>query len=55
MLKIFLPISNISIKDGPLELLDIKQTQQYSYSKKSKDVFKKNYFIGDLGDIFLCK
>ena len=55
MLKIFLPISNISINDGPLEVLSINQTKQYFYTKKSSDEFIKNYFVGDLGDMFLCK
>ena len=41
MLKIFIPMSEIGMNDGPLELIDIKQ--------------KIRYLVGDLGDIFLCK
>ena len=41
MLKIFIPMSNIGMSDGPLELIDIKKTKQY--------------LVGDLGVIFLCK
>ena len=41
MLKIFIPMSEISMNDGPLELIDINK--------------RKKYLIGDLGDIFLCK
>ena len=41
MLKIFIPMSEIGMNDGPLELIDINQTKQY--------------LVGDLGDIFLCK
>ena len=41
MLKVFIPMSEIGMNDGPLELIDINQTKQY--------------LVGDLGDIFLCK
>ncbi len=41
MLKVFIPMSGIGINDGPLELIDINQ--------------RKQYLVGDLGDIFLCK
>ena len=41
MLKVFIPMSVIDINDGPLELIDISRTKQY--------------LVGDLGDIFLCK
>ena len=41
MLKVFIPLTKIGINDGPLELIDINQ--------------RKQYLVGDLGDIFLCK
>ena len=41
MLKVFIPMEEIGMNDGPLELIDINQTKQY--------------LVGDLGDIFLCK
>ena len=41
MLKLFIPMSEIRMNDGPLELIDINQ--------------KIQYLVGDLGDIFLCK
>ena len=41
MLKLFIPLSKISMNDGPLELIDFNQTKQY--------------LVGDLGDVFLCK
>ena len=41
MLKVFIPMSEIGMNDGPLELIDINQIKQY--------------LVGDLGDIFLCK
>ena len=41
MLKIFIPMAKIGVNDGPLELIDMNQTKQY--------------LVGDLGDIFLCK
>ena len=55
MLKIFIPMSNIGIDDGPLELMDINQTKQYLLKKKTIKDTKKIYLIGGLGDIFLCK
>jgi len=41
MLKIFIPMSEIGMNHGPLELIDINQ--------------RKQYLVGGLGDIFLCK
>ena len=41
MLKVFIPMSEIGMNDGPLELIDINQIKQY--------------LVGGLGDIFLCK
>jgi len=41
MLKVFIPISEIGLKDGPLQLIDINH--------------KKQYLVGDIGVIFLCK
>ena len=41
MLKVFIPLTKIGMNDGPLELIDINQ--------------RKQYLVGDLGDIFLCK
>ena len=40
-LKVFIPMSDIGMNDGPLELIDINK--------------KKQYLIGDLGVVFLCK
>tara|TARA_Y100001978_G_C23653205_1_gene414574 strand:+ start:593 stop:1384 length:792 start_codon:yes stop_codon:yes gene_type:complete len=55
MLKMFIPMSNIDIENGPLELLDIHQTKKYLYKKRNIDDVEKIYLVGDLGDIFLCK
>ena len=55
LLKIFIPMSNIGINDGPLELLDINQTKEYLRNRQSLDKSKKIYLVGDLGDVFLCK
>ena len=41
MLKVFIPMTKIGMNDGPLELIDINK--------------KKQYLVGGLGDIFLCK
>ena len=41
MLKVFIPMSEIGMNDGPLEIIDINK--------------KKQYLVGGLGDIFLCK
>ncbi len=41
MLKVFIPMAEIGMNDGPLELIDTNK--------------KKQYLIGDLGVIFLCK
>ena len=41
MLKLFIPMSEIGMNDGPLELIDISQQIQY--------------LVGVLGDVFLCK
>ncbi len=41
MLKVFILLSKIGMNDGPLELIDTNQIKQY--------------LVGDLGDIFLCK
>ena len=40
-LKVFIPLSDTGMNDGPLELIDINK--------------KKQYLIGDLGVVFLCK
>ena len=55
MLKIFLPISEIGIEDGPLELIDLNQTKNYYLSNKCVDNFEKIFLLGGLGDIFLSK
>ena len=55
MLKIFLPIADIGIENGPLELLDINNTKKYFASNKSTDFYEKKYVIGGLGDAFFCK
>ena len=55
MLKIFIPMSNIGINDGPLVLLDINQTKQYLLKRKSIEDVEKICLVGGLGDIFLCK
>ena len=44
MLKIFVPVSDIGIDDGPLELLDINQTKSY-YSSKKILITLKSLFI----------
>ena len=41
MLKVFIPMEEICMNDGPLELIDINK--------------KKQYLVGGLGVIFLCK
>ena len=41
MLKVFIPMAEIGMNDGPLELIDNNK--------------KKQYLVGDLGVIFLCK
>ena len=41
MLKVFIPMSEIGMKDGPLQLIDINH--------------KKQYLVGEIGVIFLCK
>ncbi len=41
MLKVFIPMADIGMNDGPLELIDINQ--------------KKRYLVGGIGDVFLCK
>ena len=35
MLKIFIPMSEIEMSDGPLELIDINQTEKYLSNKKN--------------------
>ena len=55
MLKIFIPMSEIGIKDGPLELLNINQTKQNLLNLLSIDYAEKHYFVCSLGDLFLCK
>ena len=55
MLKVFIPMSDISLRDGPLELLNITQTKQYLLKKINIKETERNYFIGVEGDIFLCK
>ena len=41
MLKVFIPMAEIGMNDGPLELIDFNKNKQY--------------FIGNLGDIFIGK
>ena len=48
-------MSEIEMSDGPLELIDMNQTKQYLIKKKNIEEAKKTYFIGGLGDVFLCK
>ena len=55
MLKVFIPMSEIKMSDGPLELLDINQTRQYLSNKKKIEDSKKSYLVGGIGDVFLCK
>ena len=55
LLKIFLPISLIGFKNGPLAILDIDQTKDYFSKKTSAGDAKKIYLIGEPGDLFLCK
>ena len=54
MLKIFLPMADISIKDGPLELLTIKKTKKY-LKKLQIPNFEKVYLVGALGDMYICR
>ncbi len=54
MLKIFLPMSDISIKDGPLELLTINNTKKYLKKLRIPNS-KKVYLVGSLGEMFICK
>ena len=55
MLKVFIPMSEIGMSDGPLELIDMNQTKQYLIKKKNIKEAKKTYFVGGLGDVFLSK
>tara|TARA_S200000501_G_C20749836_1_gene711129 strand:+ start:80 stop:856 length:777 start_codon:yes stop_codon:yes gene_type:complete len=55
MLKIFIPMTKIGMKDGPLELVNISQTQKYLFNKNNIENVNKIYLVGGLGDIFLCK
>ncbi len=55
MLKVFIPMSEIEMSDGPLELIDINQTKQYLLKKKNIEKAKKSYFVGGIGDVFICK
>ena len=55
MLKVFIPMSEIEMSDGPLELIDMNQTKEYLIKKKNIEEAKKTYFVGGLGDVFLCK
>ena len=48
-------MSEIDMSDGPLELIDMNQTKQYLIKKKNIEEAKKTYFVGGLGDVFLCK
>ena len=52
MLKMFIPMANIGLEDGPLELLDIHQTKNILCKKKRIDDVDKIYLVGELGDIF---
>ena len=55
MLKIFIPMSNIGINDGPLELLGLNETKQFLMKRIDIESTEKFYLMGGLGDIFLCK
>ena len=55
MLKVFIPMADIGIDDGPLEVLSINQTKKYFSSQKLNKNLEKFYMLGVLGDIFLCK
>tara|TARA_Y100000739_G_C20551232_1_gene438334 strand:- start:67 stop:864 length:798 start_codon:yes stop_codon:yes gene_type:complete len=55
MLKIFIPMSQITLDEGPLEILNLKNTKNIFKKKESIHNSHKDYLVGDLGDIFLCK
>ena len=55
MLKVFIPMSEITIDEGPLEILNLKNTKKIIKRNQSIHHSHKDFFVGDLGDIFLCK
>ena len=55
MLKIFIPLSKINLDDGPLEIINIRNTQKCLIGKASIDNLEKIYFEGEIGDLFLCR
>ena len=55
MLKVFIPMSEIEMNNGPLELINIKQTKRYNLKKINIEDERKIYLVGGLGDVFLCK
>ena len=55
MLKVFIPLADIGINDGPLEVMSINQTKKYFVTKKLNKNFEKFHMLGVLGDIFLCR
>ena len=54
-LKIFIPLDSIKRSDGPLEIINKKESEEIKQGKKNINYAKKYYFTGEIGDILLCK
>ena len=55
LLKVFIPLSKISIKDGPLEIIDKDKSKIIKKGAKKIAHFKKYIFTGERGDLLLMK
>jgi len=55
MLKVFIPLAQIGINDGPLELFDISSTKKILQNKEFIQFSDKHFLVGNLGEFFVCK
>ena len=54
LIKVFIPLSKIRMVDGPLELINIKDSLDIEINNKYISSTKKYFFTGDKGDLLLC-
>jgi len=55
LLKVFIPLDTINKDDGPLEIINKKESDLIKKRKINLTSAKKFYFTGDSQDILLCK
>ncbi len=55
MLKLFIPMADIGLEDGPLEILSLSNTRNVFNKRKKIASSDITYLICSMGDIFMCR